>query len=393
MNARARLLERLTRDVVAQGLPNVNEADVRRYVEAHQDELARHFAVAVNERPPPHRLTYAKHGPPRLNQPAANLSDAARVLRRARSLSESEGEAIIPILAFYDLDVDWFGTRSELEEYLDGDPLIARDELAYMIGAPELSERAAAEVMHIAVREASGVIPSWTARGLILEYLRAANSQKRLQVHTLPLARAEAFIRRYHSHLPSPNLRGLLFAIGATWNGTLVSVATAGTPTGRWRGRRGCPPGGILELTRVASVGRITTVNSRGATVPVSAASKLVATMIDLLEVSGRRTDGCLFVTYSLESESHTTYLSLADKGLRPVASVRGRQAGGQRRGAVGTAQKRVDKIRWEAGPAALDPDWSTLLRAGESLSPPPARLRGPMRAFEAISRRQADDN
>ena len=68
--------------------------------------------------------------------------------------------------------------------------------------------------------------------------------------------------------------------------------------------------------------------------------------------------------------ERATTYLALVAKGLRPVGLIRGKPS----KGASGEIAM-MDKIVWEAGPAARAPDLSVL---------PPDRRSGAIRAFEA---------
>ena len=71
---------------------------------------------------------------------------------------------------------------------------------------------------------------------------------------------------------------------------------------------------------------------------------------------SGRRgVEGCRFVTYSLIGERASTYLALVSKGLRPVALRRGKAPSGARGSTASLSD--VDKIVWEAGPAARQPD------------------------------------
>ena len=86
----------------------------------------------------------------------------------------------------------------------------------------------------------------------------------------------------------------------------------------------------------------------------------LAARAIDLLEQSKRGDPSrpALFVTYSYVGEPGTPYRALREKGLRPVAIVRGEKAHGARAG--GSAQ-RIDKVRWEAGPAADPPRWDLI--------------------------------
>jgi hypothetical protein len=184
-----------------------------------------------------------------------------------------------------------------------------------------------------------------------------------LRLVNLSRKTACAFVEAHHSALPYCNPRGMLYALGAVVDGpkgrpTLVAVATAGTPSGAWNSR-GCSQHGTLELTRVASVQGLKAKDRRGRVRPLGASSKLTSRLIDLLPQSGRRGErGCRFVTYSLSSEAGTTYLSLAAKGLRPVAFSRGRRTTGARAKAGPQNLAHVDKIVWEAGPAAREPRW-----------------------------------
>jgi hypothetical protein len=168
----------------------------------------------------------------------------------------------------------------------------------------------------------------------------------RLRLVNVWVEAACALIAEHHSQLPRCNCRGLLFAIGAGLGARLVAVAIAGAPTGQWRRER-VNPRDVLELTRVAS--------DRTAK---NASSLLVARLVDRLQVSGRVGEGpALFVTYSLAGEAGTPYRALADKGLRPVAQVKGQAPSGARRGSVeGLAES--PKVRWEAGERALPARW-----------------------------------
>ena len=182
----------------------------------------------------------------------------------------------------------------------------------------------------------------------------------RLELVSIDKAAACAFIEAHHATHPYCNPRGMMYALGAKLSGEFVAVATAGTPTGRWSQTGGCPIDGILELTRIASIGGLTRIDRRGRTVPVNASSALAARVIDLLPFSGRRgVEGCRFVTYSLIGERASTYLALVSKGLRPVALRRGKAPSGARGSTASLSD--VDKIVWEAGPAARQPDWKLL--------------------------------
>lgn len=192
--------------------------------------------------------------------------------------------------------------------------------------------------------EGWGALPRWLAAAILQD---AMDRDAVLRLVAVPRQAAADFIAQHHSQLPAWPPR-TMYAVGAQVGQRLVAVATAGHPTGRWADQ--C---NVLELTRVASDG--TTKN---------AASMLVARILDLLPLSGRGDPSApvLFVTYQLTTEDGSTYRSLADKGLRPVLIKPGskhRKAGG-RRGTV-KALADLDKVRWEAGPAAGPADWSLL--------------------------------
>jgi hypothetical protein len=210
----------------------------------------------------------------------------------------------------------------------------------------------------------------------MLEDLAASGPDGRLRLRLVhvPKDAALEYVRLVHSKLPAVNPRGLLFTYGARYGGRLVAVATVNTPTAPWK-RPDCPVDGIVELSRVASDGSVK-----------FASSFLAGRAIDLLPVSGRRgASGCLLVTYSLVSETGSTYLGLANKGLRPVARIRGKVAGGARRLAgAETALRNEDKIVWQAGPAADPPAWSVLEGVAS-----PAQIATAMREFEAWRSRQ----
>lgn len=142
-------------------------------------------------------------------------------------------------------------------------------------------------------------------------------------------------------------------------------------------GEGGCPVDGILELTRIASVGGLTRTDRRGRIVPINASSALAARLMDLLPASGRNgVAGCRFVTYSLTTERASTYLALVAKGLRPVAFRRGGAPSGARSGSEHSLAE-ADKIVWEAGETARPPRWDLV---------PLERRIGAIKAFDAFS-------
>jgi len=203
--------------------------------------------------------------------------------------------------------------------------------------------------------------------------------EAQLVLKNVPKPEADAFIRRHHSKFDYLNPRGLLYSIGAYYPpNRLIAVATANTPTGAVR-RKNCPFDGVLELTRIASIGGLTRKNRKGRTVPVGASSALASRLLDMLPASGRRGQtGCLFLTYSLPEEKGTTYLSLVSKGLRPTR--RTKVGGGGSRATATRSKPQTSKIAWEGGPAALPPDWSLV---------PAERRVGAQRAFAAWKARQ----
>lgn len=198
-------------------------------------------------------------------------------------------------------------------------------------------------------RPAGEPVPYWLAEAMAED---AFQPDLALRLVNVPLDTACEYVRQHHRHLPDCNRRGLMYAIGVTTGRRLAAVATAGSPTGRWNGRR-VSPHDVLELTRVASDGTV-----------LGAASKLTARLIDLLPASRRGSGPALFVTYQLAAEEGTPYRALREKGLRPVERIPGKAAAGGARRGDDAALRAVDKIRWEAGPAAMPARWDLLENA-----------------------------
>ncbi|MBL9100910.1 MAG: hypothetical protein JNL82_08125 [Myxococcales bacterium] len=256
------------------------------------------------------------------------------------------------------------------------------DDLPFLVGTVDWSPEEVGDLLAAVMDTESrgGIVPDDDVKGRIAD--RIWEAEKHLELRSIDKQQACEFVARHHSLLPYCNPRGMMYAIGAYWQRDdgrqgpeLVAVATAGTPTGRW-GPGACPVDGILELTRIASISGLTRRDRRGRVVPVNASSALASRLIDLLPTSGRRgAEGCRFVTYSVVGERASTYLALVAKGLRPVGIIRGKQAKG---GAGDVAL--MDKIVWEAGPAARSPNWGAL---------PEDRRRGAMLAFDAFEARR----
>ncbi len=250
------------------------------------------------------------------------------------------------------------------------------EDFADLIGAGWLNLEQTADVF-AAVSQSEAVneyVPNGIVVGMIAGILTdAIDDPAALKPRLVVISKDEAssFIAQHHSALADWNYRGVIYTIGVRVGRRLVAVATINAPTAPWKL---CPANGIIELTRVASDGST-----------LGASSKLAARAIDLLPMSGRRgADGCLFSTYSLITEEGTTYLALADKGLRPVERTKGKTPGGSR--SAGGSKMTEDKIRWEAGPAARPPNWSVL----EGIGVPADKLAGPKRNFEEWAARDA---
>ena len=175
-----------------------------------------------------------------------------------------------------------------------------------------------------------------------LHRMEAAFSKRAPRVVNLAkrVGDAVTFVREHHRHLPEANLRGANYVIGVERDGRLAAVAIAGAPTGRWSARFGSEAQAheqLLELTRVASDG-----SAR------NAASMLTARMLELAKQTGRT-----LVTYQFEGERGAPYRALMQRSdgyeMRPVAYTPPRASKG--------GERTPGKIRWEAGPAALQAD------------------------------------
>jgi hypothetical protein len=320
---------------------------------------------------------------------------AATALKAAERLNES-GELMLMVDPEWwaDWQGDWWWPESERELYpedweearQDQEDLIQEALLAEFMDIPARGingnlatqeERSdfAHEMLHLAAQVRSGIIdpyhtewirklygatplemPSWLAMAAVAD--RLVSTDKKGFMVNVPRDVAYDYVKKVHSKLGKGYKLppGTMYAIGLVVKGRLVAVALAGAPTGRWSSRT--DPKNVLELTRVASDGTHR-----------NAASKLTARMIKLLEFSkrGDPKQPALFVTYSFADEPGTPYKALKDLGLRPVARVAPRDATGARGGGAG-GRSEVEKIRWEAGPAALPARWHILDERPEQL-------------------------
>jgi hypothetical protein len=234
------------------------------------------------------------------------------------------------------------------------DRMFAFDELPSLVGVDASPEDVAylfgkvAESVEDIDEDELDAIPMWLEIGIVHDAL-SPEAKTRPRLINVPKDEAEAYINEHHQQLDMKDV-GLMYSLGVVVDGRLVAVATAGTPSGAFRSRD-CGLDGILELSRIASDQSV-----------LGASSMLASRVLDLVPRSGRRgLDGCLFVTYSLFTEAGTTYLALADKGLRPVGIRPGTKPTGARRGAGDSALRSEPKIIWEGGPAARAPDWGVL--------------------------------
>jgi len=222
----------------------------------------------------------------------------------------------------------------------------------------QATERVAAGLgaLELAVGVSEGMVAREFAVEVLYEAYFAPEPSDRLKLVPITLKEAEAFIVEHHSALPYMP-QNTAYAVGAEWKGRLVAVATAGHPTAQW-GERKVDPKNVLELTRIASMG--------APDAPKGTSSMLAARLLKLAPKTKRGDPAgpWLFVTYSLLTEKGATYNALRDLGLRPVELTKGKSRGGARRAAGGAALAELPKIRWEAGPAALTPQWGLMKEA-----------------------------
>lgn len=356
-------------------------------------------------------------------QEAERIFDALVELVPPNELGQGDLRSMI--FALEDLgSVDWYHVYVDPEssgpdkwrsdEWYDDaefhyDKLLHRPgDLPGLIGAFDWDPETAGDLIAAYAAESErfgGTVPDWLFEQQIADQIHPDPRYGKLVLRVVPKEVAYDFVRRHHSALKGRLAPGLMYAIGAFQlrhgkRPRLVAVALAGHPTAQWpewlqakqrdydvaAGDRPAPchKYGVLDLTRVASVGGIYTRDRKGRKVPINASSMLTSRVMDLLPISGRHGHpACLFVTYSMPTEKGTTYLSLVSKGLRPVYRRRGQAPSGARAGGTGAALSQVDKIRWEYGPAALPPDWSVL----EGVVPP-AQIDRAAQTFEQYARR-----
>lgn len=314
-------------------------------------------------------------GVPREEMPGYRRArDAARGLFAWCSSLVDEAPADLDLLPA----LEYLGSTrgSWHEDECDEDPSVLAAELPDLVGTAAMfwSPEETGDLLVDVMEARDGIRTAEEVQNAIAD--RIWSDERRLELRSIDKVRACEFIRTHHSALRVCNPRGMMYAIGAFIQGEMIAAATAGTPSGRW-GESGCPVDGILELTRIASIGGLTRIDRRGRTVPINASSALASRLMDLLPASGRNgVAGCRFVTYSLTTERASTYLALVAKGLRPVALRRGAAPSGARSASEHSLAE-VDKIVWEAGEAARPPRWELV---------PPERRGGAIRAFDAFS-------
>lgn len=306
-------------------------------------------------------------------------------MRNAKGLLNSGEQEAYYLLNPYEGDPDddeapdW--TPEDLPDYIDvprrfpnGERIGHEDRMTLAFDAIEAAKLSIPEMSHDVVARAgdpnskadqkkkkevekyigrSGDSPEWLAQAALQDAYASRDGKyggrtPKIRLIGMSINDACKFIAKHHSALPKCNRKGIMYAIGAMRNDRLVAVATAGTPTGRWKN-----PHSVLELTRVASDG--TTMN---------AASQLVSRLLKITKGSVRGVDGApaRFVTYQLATERGSTYRALRELGLRPVAFLKGtKKMAGARAGANDSALAKLDKVRWEAGPGAAKEDKTVL--------------------------------
>ncbi len=377
-----RVLSRL-RDVAARGESPLSIDELERAAALKRDSLRKAAERMLRRRGYNLRQIHGGTAGAEAKELAERYERGRALLVRALEFNDSEPVYVRSALAVLGISDGFITDDLDLETEFG----FSETELPYHLGI-DGSPRVAAALVETAVQWRSRLLPEALAVSLASELLEPVDSTG-LEVLSIPPELADRFITEHHSTLARERAPGNMFSLGAFFRGNLVAVALAGTPTAPWsKGRGFCTKFGVLEVTRVASVS-IKVTNRRGREVPLSAGSKLVARLIDLLPRSGRRgEEGCLLVTYSLASEEGTTYLALADKGLRPTREVKPRGSS-KARSNEATALKTEAKVAWEAGPAALPPRWDLLLRDDETMDDPPRRIAGAMRALERFAARQ----
>lgn len=279
------------------------------------------------------------------------------------------------------IDVEEYGDDFDEEpedgDFYEGNPFAwSADDIAELLGMRDTRE-ALETLATVNNAEPHGMLPPRFVIELLADQALEERGQSiRPRLVHVTKSRAAAFVRQHHSKLPVANPRGLLLTFGVSIGARLAAVAWVNTPTGAFGPRPSCPVDGIVEITRIAS----------DATVK-GASSMLAARAIDVLPALGRRgVAGCLLVTYSLRSEGGTTYLALADKGMRPVGLVRGSKPHGARAGGDAAVSLSTEpKIVWQAGPAAAPADWSVL--EGVASEKQLAAARKAFAGFEARAR------
>lgn len=257
----------------------------------------------------------------------------------------------------------------------DEDRFFQEEDIPDLLGIPKAPPQEAMEILarafEVRKETADEPVPEILLQAIVEDALRHSGLPRIVNVSK---AEAVAFVAKHHSQFDQARVKGLLYAIGVVVGDRLGAVALANTPSAGYR-TRACPQEGILDLSRIAS----------DRSIP-NASSMLASRVIDLLASSGRRgVKGCLFVTNSLLDEHGTTYLALADKGLRPVGLTRPKKKGTGARKGPSTGKPELAKVIWEAGPAALPPRWEVLAKTAAI----PKQVEGAKAAFAAWEKRE----
>jgi hypothetical protein len=351
--------------------------------------------------PPPERVTW--------EQAAAFVRDVLRHLQ--------DGEAGPMIAEWLDdaeaLPMEWRPDDDYDDDGLgydadyDTGPLFDIRDLPAMLGYPAVDPYTMADLVAYVWRaqdeadlwdvglDARTPLAERLVVGIVREALEESlldaggDAARRQRLVPLPKDDAAAFVRHAHSAFKEANPKGFLAAYGLKVGHALLGVAWLSTPSGRFEDRPGLPKASIVELARVATL-REDDGGVKGAS------SKLVARALDLLPRLGRPrkdpttgawvpTPGLLLVTYSLLTERGTTYLALADRGLRPVGLTDKRASATGTRAGSSASRPLEQKVIWHYGPAAHPPRWDVLPPAAD-----PKQVAGAVKQFDAWQRRQA---
>jgi hypothetical protein len=301
------LIRALIERMQAQRPEGVTERDVERYARRHRAALLLEARRACRDDITLFEV-YQRQATPDQQERGHREEErvAEGLLANARALVTDPEFAAIYNLEEREGDGDPWSSDWDEEDETTTFGVWERRDMPELLLVPDVHDRMSfADALVNAALAVNDGLPDWLGVAIVEDWLH----QRPMRLVAVDKETAVDFVNEHHSKLPALNPRGLMYAIGVVEAATqrLVAVATAGSPTGRWR-----EPRRVLELTRVASDGTV-----RGA------ASMLVARLIDLLPRStrGPTTLPALFVTYSLASEAGHALPGTRSTGRSPLSA------------------------------------------------------------------------